>query len=89
MDRIDDIMGKWNRHREIEVFLTTFDGAQHLRLHGWLKRSKILIKTENVFGDKHTSSKDFGMFIIVVLFYIISHQICICHNLVCAVSGNS
>jgi len=50
----------------IEVCLTTEDGIQHLRLHGWLKRSKILIKTENVFGDKHTSTKDFGMFIIVI-----------------------
>ena len=48
MDRIDDIMGKWNRHREIEVFLTTFDGAQHLRLHGWLKRNDVLIKSENI-----------------------------------------
>ena len=48
MDRIDDIMGRWNRHREIEVFLTTFDGAQHLRLHGWLKRNDVLIKSENI-----------------------------------------
>ena len=48
MDRIDDIMGKWNRHREIEVFLTTFDGAQHLRLHGWLKKNDVLIKSENI-----------------------------------------
>jgi len=48
MDRIDDIMGKWNRHREMEVFLTTFDGAQHLRLHGWLKRNDVLIKAENI-----------------------------------------
>jgi len=48
MDRIDDIMGKWNRHREIEVFLTTYDGAQHLRLHGWLKRNDVLIKSENI-----------------------------------------
>ena len=48
MDRIDDIMGKWNRHREIEVFLTTYDGAQHLRLHGWLKRNDGLIKSENI-----------------------------------------
>ena len=48
MDRIDDIMGRWHRHREIEVFLTTFDGAQHLRLHGWLKRNDILIKSENI-----------------------------------------
>ena len=48
MDRIGDIMGKWNRHREIEVFLTTFDGSQHLRLHGWLKKNDILIKSENI-----------------------------------------
>ena len=48
MDRIDDIMGKWNRHREIEAFITTFDGTQHLRLHGWLKRNDVLIKTENI-----------------------------------------
>ena len=48
MDRIGDIMGQWNRHREIEVFLTTYDGAQHLRLHGWLKKNDILIKSENI-----------------------------------------
>ena len=48
MDRIDDIMGKWHRHREIEVYLTTFDGAQHLRLHGWLKRNDVIIKSENI-----------------------------------------
>jgi hypothetical protein len=39
---------RWNRHRELEVFLTTFDGAQHLRLHGWLKRNDVLIKSENI-----------------------------------------
>ena len=48
MDRIGDIMGKWHRHRELEVYLTTFDGAQHLRLHGWLKRNDCLIKAENI-----------------------------------------
>ena len=48
MDRIDKIMGRWNRHRETEVFLTTFDGTQHLRLHGWLKRNDVLIKSENI-----------------------------------------
>jgi hypothetical protein len=48
MDRIDDIMGRWNRHRELEVCLTTFDGQQHLRLHGWLKRNDVLIKSENI-----------------------------------------
>jgi len=50
----------------IEVCLTTEDGIQHLRCHGWLKRGKILIKSEQVFGDKHSSAKDFGMFIIVI-----------------------
>jgi len=50
----------------IEVCLTTEDGIQHLRCHGWLKRDKVLIKSEQVFGDKHSSAKDFGMFIIVV-----------------------
>ena len=48
MDRIGDIMGKWNRHRELEVYLTTYDGTQHLRLHGWLKRNDVLIKSENI-----------------------------------------
>ena len=48
MDRIDDIMGRWNRHREMEVFLTTGSGEQHLRLHGWLKRNDVLIKSENI-----------------------------------------
>ena len=47
---------------ELEVYLTTYDGAQHLRLHGWLKRNSILIKSETI--DK---SKDhFGMFMIYV-----------------------
>ena len=41
-------MPNWNRHRELEVFLTTFDGSQHLRLHGWLKRNDVIIKSENI-----------------------------------------
>ncbi len=41
-------MSKWNRHRELEVFLTTFNGEQHLRLHGWLKRNDVIIKSENI-----------------------------------------
>ena len=62
MNRIDDIMGKWNRHRELEVCLTTFDGAQHLRLHGWLKRNDVLIKSENIVdkGDY------FGVFTVYI-----------------------
>ena len=62
MDRIDDIMGRWNRHREIEVFLTTFDGEQHLRLHGWLKRNDVIIKSENIVKQDDY----FGVFTIYV-----------------------
>jgi hypothetical protein len=62
MDRIDDIMGKWNRHREMEVFLTTFDGAQHLRLHGWLKRNDTLIKSENIVDQDDY----FGVFTVFI-----------------------
>ena len=62
MDRIDDIMGKFNRHREMEVYLTTFDGEQHLRLHGWLKRNDTLIKSENIVDkDDH-----FGTFMVYI-----------------------
>ena len=42
------MMGKWHRHRELEVYITTFSGEQHLRLHGWLKRNDCLIKAENI-----------------------------------------
>ena len=62
MNRIDDIMGKWNRHREMEVFLTTFDGAQHLRLHGWLKRNDVLVKSENIVDQDDY----FGVFTVYV-----------------------
>ena len=62
MDRIDDIMGKFHRHREVEVYLTTFDGEQHLRLHGWLKRNDVLIKTENI----PNSDDYFGTFMIYI-----------------------
>ena len=55
-------MGKWHRHRELEVYLTTFDGAQHLRLHGWLKRNDTLIKVENINnGEDH-----FGTFMVYI-----------------------
>ena len=62
MDRIDDIMGKFHRHREIEVYLTTYDGAQHLRLHGWLKRNDTLIKSENIVDV----NDHFGTFMIYI-----------------------
>ena len=41
-------MAKYERHKEFEVHLLTYDGAQHLRLHGWLKRNDVLIKAENI-----------------------------------------
>ena len=47
----------------IEVCLTTGDGIQHLRLHGWLKREHVLVKSEQIFGK---SGDDFGMFIVVI-----------------------
>ena len=62
MDRIDDIMGKFHRHREIEVYLTTYDGAQHLRLHGWLKRHDVLVKSENIVDQDDY----FGVFTVYV-----------------------
>ena len=62
MNRIDDIMGKWHRHREMEVYITTFDGEQHLRLHGWLKRNDTLIKSETIpDNDDH-----FGVFMVYI-----------------------
>ena len=62
MDRIDDIMGKWNRHRELEIYLTTYDSAQHLRLHGWLKRNGTLVKSENIVNQDDY----FGMFTVYI-----------------------
>jgi hypothetical protein len=47
---------------ELEVYLTTYDGAQHLRLHGWLKRNIVLIKSETIArAEDH-----FGMFMVYI-----------------------
>ena len=62
MDRIDDIMGKWNRHNELEVCLTTFDATQHLRLHGWLKRNDVIVRSENIVDQDDY----FGVFTVYV-----------------------
>ena len=51
MDRIDNIMGKGNRHRELEIHLTTFDSAQHLRLHGWLKQNNTSVISEHIVDE--------------------------------------
>jgi len=55
-------VSKFNRHRELEVVLTTFDGAQHLRLHGWLKRNDCLIKSENIIDQDDY----FGVFTVYI-----------------------
>jgi len=62
MDKISDIMGRRDRHRELEVYLTTIDGAQHLRLHAWLKRNDTLIRSENVINTKEY----FGTFMVYI-----------------------
>jgi hypothetical protein len=62
MDRIGDIMNNWNRHRELEIYLTTYDGQQHLRLHGWLKRNDALIKAETITNKEN----HFGNFIVYI-----------------------
>ncbi len=55
-------MAKYERHREFEVHLLTYDGSQHLRLHGWLKRNDVLIKSETI----HNSDESFGRFMIFI-----------------------
>ena len=56
--------GTWPQHREFEVHLTTFDGAQHLRLNGWLKRNDVLVKSEGIHN--HKGADTFGSFIIYI-----------------------
>ena len=55
-------MVKYERHREFEVHLLTYDGAQHLRLHGWLKRNDVIIKSETI----HNNDESFGRFMIFI-----------------------
>jgi hypothetical protein len=55
-------MAEYERHREFEVYLTTYDGTQHLRLHGWLKRNDVLVKSENI----HNSDDSFGVFLVFI-----------------------
>ena len=55
-------MTEYKRHRELEVYLTTFNGEQHLRLHGWLKRNDVIIKSENIAKQDDY----FGVFTIYV-----------------------
>ena len=51
-----DMDGQWNNSKELELHIKTYDGAQHLRLHGWLKKHKTTIKME------HHASKGDGHF---------------------------
>jgi valyl-tRNA synthetase len=44
------------------VCLTTFDGEQHLRLHGWLKRNDVIIRSENIIKEDDY----FGVFTVYV-----------------------
>jgi len=60
-DNEHDMDGQWNRQAEIEILLKTFDGTQHLRLHGWLKRNNTIIKMES-FANK--GENYFGSFIV-------------------------
>ena len=55
-------MAKYERHREFEVHLLTYDGAQHLRLHGWLKRNDVIIKSETI----HNNDESFGRFMVFI-----------------------
>ena len=47
---------------ELEVHIITIDGAQHLRLNGYLKRNSVLIKSEIISDDKKEGI--FGRFMI-------------------------
>ena len=58
-----DMSGQWNKQPQMEILLKTFDGAQHLSLHGWLKRNDTLIKMES-FSNK--GEDYFGSFIVYI-----------------------
>ena len=62
-DDDSDMDGQWNKPNEMEIYLTTYDGAQHLRLHGWLKTNNTTIKAEQFAskGDGH-----YGGFVVFI-----------------------
>ena len=64
----DPMDGQWNRQAEMEVCLKTYDGTQHLRVHGWLKRNDTLIKMEQFTSEKERKGKasHFGSFIVYI-----------------------
>ena len=51
-----------NIAHELEVHIITTDGAQHLRLNGYLKRNSVLIKSEVIADNKKENI--FGRFMI-------------------------
>jgi|TARA_B100000214_G_scaffold363200_1_gene328469 hypothetical protein len=51
-----------NMAHELEVHIITTDGAQHLRLNGYLKRNSVLIKSEVIADNKKENI--FGRFMI-------------------------
>lgn len=60
--------GQWNRQAEMEVCFKTYDGTQHLRLHGWLKRNDVLVKMESFTSEKERKreASHFGSFIVYI-----------------------
>ena len=55
-------MKNYKRRREFEVHLVTYDGEQHLRLHGWLKRNDVIVKAESI----NKKDDSFGTFTIYI-----------------------
>lgn len=53
---------RWPRSNETEICLLTYDGAQHLKLHGWLKRHKVPIRAENIVNEEDC----FGVFTVII-----------------------
>lgn len=51
-----------NKNKETEVVLTTFDGPQHVRLHSWLKKNDVIIRSE-IITEKE---EYFGVFTVYI-----------------------
>jgi len=63
MDKFDDQwFNNYDMAHEIEVHIITADGAQHLRLNGYLKRNSVLIKSETIASNEKEGI--FGRFMI-------------------------
>lgn len=53
---------RWPGSNETEICLLTYDGAQHLKLHGWFKRHKVPIRAENIVNEEDC----FGVFTVII-----------------------